>query len=62
MCVLLTNPEQKGALYMPLQGDTLWLNLNRMAGLFERDKSIVLRYLENVFKTDELDRRRPELK
>ncbi|MDY6951255.1 MAG: hypothetical protein SWE60_07070 [Thermodesulfobacteriota bacterium] len=47
---------------MPLQGDTLWLNLNRMAGLFERDKSIVLRYLENVFKTDELDRRRPELK
>ncbi len=33
-----------------------WLSLNQIAGLFERDKSVISRHLSNVYKTAELDR------
>lgn len=36
--------------------DTVWLSLNQMADLFERDKSVISRHLFNIFKTEELDR------
>lgn len=39
-----------------LEKDTVWLSLNQMAGLFERDKSVISRHLHNIFKTKELDR------
>jgi hypothetical protein len=36
--------------------ETIWLNLNQMALLFDRDKSAISRHLHNIFKTKELDR------
>ena len=36
--------------------DTVWLNLQQIAELFGRDKSVVSRHLNNVFKNNELDR------
>lgn len=39
-----------------LQNETLWLSLNQIADLFERDKSVVSRHLRNVFASGELDR------
>jgi hypothetical protein len=39
-----------------LEGETIWLNLNRMAGLFERDKSVISRHLGKVLKSGELER------
>ncbi|NLI45977.1 MAG: cytochrome C biogenesis protein CycH [Acidobacteria bacterium] len=44
------------ALDVRLERETLWLNLNQIAGLFERDKSVISRHLNNVFKTGELER------
>ncbi|MDP1765224.1 MAG: hypothetical protein Q8L07_15190 [Sediminibacterium sp.] len=38
-----------------LENETIWLNLNQMATLFERDKSIISRHFSNVFKEWELD-------
>ncbi|MCK5744142.1 MAG: virulence RhuM family protein [Caldisericia bacterium] len=38
-----------------LQKETVWLNLNQMSELFGRDKSVVSRHLNNIFKTKELD-------
>ena len=35
-------------------GETVWLNLNQMAALFERDKSVISRHLRNVFTSGEL--------
>lgn len=37
-------------------GNTLWLSLNQLANLFERDKSVISRHLRNIFKTRELSR------
>lgn len=39
-----------------LKKETVWLSLNQMTGLFERDKSVISRHLHNIFKTKELDR------
>ena len=34
--------------------DTVWLNLNQMVNLFERDKSVISRHINNIFKENEL--------
>jgi hypothetical protein len=54
--VLYRSPDGKAALDVYLDGETLWLNLNQLAGLFERDKSIISRHISNVYKTGELNR------
>ena len=36
--------------------DTVWLNLNQIAQLFGRDKSVISRHLSAVFRNNELDR------
>ncbi len=38
-----------------LEKDTVWLSLNQMADLFERDKSAISRHLRNIFKSKELE-------
>lgn len=37
-----------------LQGETVWLSLNQMAELFQRDKSVIFRHIRNVFEEGEL--------
>jgi len=39
-----------------LEQETLWLNLNQIASLFGRDKSVISRHLRNLFLTGELVR------
>ena len=39
-----------------LYEETVWLNLNQMVDLFQRDKSVISRHLRNIFKSGELDR------
>lgn len=36
--------------------ETLWLSLQQMADLFERDKSVISRHLKNIFSSEELVR------
>lgn len=38
------------ALEVHLAGETVWLNLGQLVELFERDKSVISRYLRNVFR------------
>ena len=37
-----------------LEQETVWLSLNQMASLFGRDKSVISRHLNNIFKSKEL--------
>jgi len=39
-----------------LDNDTVWLNLNQIVELFHRDKSVISRHINNVFKENELIR------
>lgn len=36
--------------------ETVWLTLNQMADLFERDKSVISRHLQTIYSTGELDK------
>ena len=39
-----------------MHGDTVWLSLDQMADLFQRDKSTVSRHIRNIFAEGELNR------
>jgi len=39
-----------------LENETVWLNLNQISSLFERDKSVISRHIGNIFKEGELRR------
>ena len=55
--VLYRAPDGTVILDVHLERETVWLSLNQMAALFERDKSVISRHLHNVFKEDELERK-----
>lgn len=40
---------------MRLEGETVWLNLEQMAELFQRNKSTISRHIKNVFEEGELN-------
>ncbi len=54
--ILYRSPDGKASLDVRLESETLWLSLNQIAGLFERDKSFISRHLRNVLKSGELER------
>ncbi len=39
-----------------LYDETIWLPLNRIAELFEKDKSVISRHISNIFEEKELDK------
>jgi prophage maintenance system killer protein len=39
-----------------LEDETVWLNLNQLVDLFQRDKSVISRHISNIFKENELDK------
>jgi hypothetical protein len=38
-----------------VENDTVWLSLNQIADLFQRDKSVISKHIKNVFSEGELD-------
>jgi len=46
----------KNKLEVRLEEDTVWLSLNQLADLFERDKSVISRHLRNIYGEEELKR------
>ena len=36
-------------------GDTVWLSIDQMAELFQRDKSTISRHIKNIFAEGELE-------
>lgn len=53
---IFTSADGQTHLKVALEQETVWLNLDQMTRLFERDKSVVSRHINNVFKEGELER------
>ncbi len=49
--------DGKTEISVQLNKDTVWLSINQMVDLFERDKSVISRHINNVFKEKELSRK-----
>lgn len=47
----------KTEIAVKLVDDTVWLNLVQMTELFQRDKSVISRHINNIFKDKELERK-----
>ena len=54
--ILYQSEDGQAKVDVRLKDETVWLTLNQLAELFERDKSVVSRHLRNVFQSGELDR------
>ncbi|MBQ3628152.1 MAG: virulence RhuM family protein [Bacteroidaceae bacterium] len=52
--LLYQTPDGVSRLEVHLQGETVWLNLDQMAELFQRNKSTISRHIKNVFEEGEL--------
>ena len=37
-------------------GDTVWLSIDQMAELFQRDRSVIGKHVRNIFKEGELEK------
>ncbi len=49
--------EGKTTIEVKLEKETVWLSLNQISKLFDRDKSVISRHIRNVFKEGELNRK-----
>ena len=48
--LLYQTPDGKSRIDVRLEGETVWLNLEQMAELFQRNKSTISRQIKNVFE------------
>lgn len=53
---IFSDPNGKIQIEVPFEGETFWLNMNQIARLFERDKSVISKHIRNVFGSGELVR------
>ncbi|MCL2421476.1 MAG: virulence RhuM family protein [Defluviitaleaceae bacterium] len=54
--VLFKTEDEKISVDVRFDEETVWLSLDQMAELFDRDKSTVSRHIKNVFEEGELER------
>lgn len=52
--LLYQTPDGESRIEVRLQDETVWLNLDQMAELFQRNKSTISRHIKNVFEEGEL--------
>ncbi len=49
--------DGKTKIDVKLKNDTVWLSLNQLSELFQRDKSVISRHIKNIFNEKELDKK-----
>ena len=52
--IILYQPTETVKLEVRLEKETVWLSIDEMAQLFDRDKSIIGKHIRNIFKEEEL--------
>lgn len=53
--LLYQTPDGDSQIEVKLQNDTVWLSLDQMAELFQRNKSTISRHIKNVLEDGELE-------
>jgi len=56
--IVLYRPDNSITMEVLLENETVWLSLNQIATLFNRDKSVIQRHIKNIFAEEELFRNR----
>jgi hypothetical protein len=53
--VLYKTKDGRATVDVRLEQDSIWLDAHQMAKLFDRDRSVIVRHVRNIFNTSELD-------
>ena len=53
--IVLYQPEGAVSLEVRLEGETVWLTQQQITELFQRERTVITRHINNVFKEKELD-------
>lgn len=53
--IVLYQPNELTKLEVRVENETVWLNVNQMAELFGRDRTVITRHISNIFKEGEVD-------
>lgn len=53
---IYTSSSGSTQIEVQFEKDTVWLNLNQISELFQRDKSVISRHLSKIFKDEELEK------
>lgn len=54
--VIYKGADGKTELQVNIKKDTLWLSLDQIAAVFQKNKSTISRHIKNIFATNELER------
>ena len=52
--IIVYQPDEVVNLEVRVENESVWLTLNQIAMLFDRDKSVISRHINNIFKEKEL--------
>ncbi len=53
--IIYQTTDGQTAIDVKLETETIWLTLNQIADLFDKNKSTISRHLKNIFDEEELD-------
>ena len=54
---IYTTKDNETAVEVRFDQETVWLNQDKLAELFQRDQSVISRHLNKIFKEEELDKK-----
>ena len=54
--IIYTTEDGLAKIETTFDGDTVWLSIDQMAELFQRDRSVIGKHVRNIFKEGELQR------
>ena len=52
--IIYTTEDGLSKIETTFDGDTVWLSIDQMAELFQRDKSTISRHIKNIYSEEEL--------
>ena len=52
--IIYTSDDGSTKVNVNVDADTVWLSIDQMAELFQRDKSTISRHIKNIFEESEL--------
>ena len=55
--VIYQSPDGNTSIDVKLENETVWLTQAQMSMLFQKDRTVITRHINNVFKGGELDRK-----
>ena len=51
--IIIYKKDNQVEVEITYNNESLWLSLNQIAELFDRDKSVISRHIKNIFKEEE---------